>query len=538
MYYEILLMRDLGELYNLKVCRSKEINDLDSEAINRFGLSEEILMENAGNAVFSTISRHMEVSKRKFVAFCGDGRNGGDGFVVARKIHSSRGEISVFLLGRKENMAKSTSSNFEILSKFPIKIYEKLILEEVSDAIDKSDAIIDALFGTGLSREISGTYKTIIQMINDSGKKVFSVDIPSGVNANSAEVMGISVKADYTITFGLPKIGNVLYPGYDFSGRLFVSHISFPKSLYASESIKVETFTPREIPKRERVSQKGDYGKSLFIAGSQNYLGAPYFSALSFLKAGGGLSYLATPKSISSLIGAKGSEIVLLPQPETDFLSLSRESVDNILDFSKKIDFVVLGPGLSLNDETQEATRQIALEIDKPLLIDADGITAISYDLEILRKRKKSTILTPHLGEMARITGRKLKEIDKRKIEVLQETTKRLNSIIVLKGPHSLIGYPEENVLINLSGNPGMATAGSGDLLPGTIAAMNGQGIPIEKAVPMGVFIHGLAGDLAAEEMGEHGMTAQDILNYLPRAIKYHTENFDDIIRKYTLCKI
>jgi NAD(P)H-hydrate epimerase len=310
---------------------------------------------------------------------------------------------------------------------------------------------------------------------------------------------------------------------------LYVSHISSPPSIYESDSIKVEITKPIKLPERDPDSHKGTYGRVLFIAGSANYYGAPYYSALSFLKAGGGLSYLACPKSISPFIAEKGSEIVFQPQKETDSGGISFENKDELLKFSEGVKMVIMGPGLSLNEETQRLVRELAREIKKPLLIDGDGITAISKDIEVIKERGVETILTPHSGEMARITKMDAKEVDRNKIDVLQKTVGELGSIIVLKGAHSLIGYPDGRVFINPSGNPGMATAGSGDTLTGTIAAMFGLGLNLEEAVRIGVFIHGLSGGLAAREKGEDGITAQDLLDFLPLAVKYYRENFEKI---------
>ncbi|GAI80619.1 unnamed protein product, partial [marine sediment metagenome] len=242
-------------------------------------------------------------------------------------------------------------------------------------------------------------------------------------------------------------------------------------------------------------------------------------------------SRLAAPISVTPFIATKGSEIVFIPQKETDTGSISLKNRDALLELSEKMDMVVIGPGLSLNEETQQLTRELTKKIEKPLLIDGDGITAISKDLDTIKERKWPTILTPHLGEMSRITKMSVSDLDKNKIDVLQSTSKELNSIIVLKGAHSLIGYPDEKVYINMSGNPGMASAGSGDVLTGTIAAMFGLGLPIEDAVRKGVFIHGFSGDLAAEEIGEDGITAQDILDYLPLAVKIDREGLDEDLR-------
>ena len=513
----------------MKVSTVAQMRNLDRSAIEEFGISDELLMENAGQAVYFAIVKEFGIKNRKFVIFCGGGNNGGDGLVVARKIHSTGGEAKVFLLDDAAKFKGAAKRNFAIASKMPIEISRASSIESIKSAVFHSDAVVDAIFGTGLTREVSGIYKDIIQLISESKKPVFSVDIPSGINGDTGEVMGIAVKADYTTTFGLPKIGNMLYPGYEHCGKLYASHISFPPSLYNADSIKVEVNNPVELPQRNRNAHKGDFGEVLFIAGASSYLGAPYFSALSFLKAGGGYSRLAAPKSISSFLANKGSEIVFVPQKEPPSGSIASENKDELLKLSEKVDMVVIGPGVSLNEETQELVRELASEIQKPLLIDGDGITAIARDTEIIKRRKAKTILTPHQGEMSRITKMEIGHINKNRIEVLQRTAKELNAIIVLKGAHSLVGYPDETVHINLSGNPGMATAGSGDVLTGAIAAMFGLGLSLRGAVRMGVFLHGFSGDLAAKDKGEDGITAQDILDYLPAAVKKYRRDFNEI---------
>ncbi len=395
------------------------------------------------------------------------------------------------------------------------------------------DAIIDALFGTGLIRNIEGVYRDVIQLINGSGKRVFSIDIPSGINGDSGKMMGTAVKADYTITYGTPKIGNVLYPGYEHCGKLYVSHISFPPSLYNKDSLKTEISLPVMLPERNKNAHKGDFGDVLFIAGASNYYGAPYFSALSFLKAGGGYSRLASPSSVTPFIASKGSEIVFIPQEETGSGSISLKNKDRLLELSGQVDMAVLGPGLSLNEETQELVRQLTKDINKPLLIDGDGITALSKNIEILKERQYPTVLTPHLGEMSRITNIPIHEIDEHKIEILREEAENSGAIIVLKGAHSLIGCPDGKIFVNMSGNSGMATAGSGDVLTGTICAMFGLGVSLEDAVRTGVFMHGFSGDLAAQDKGEDGITAQDIMDYLPRSLKIYREEYEEIVRDF-----
>ena len=368
-------------------------------------------------------------------------------------------------------------------------------------------------------RAVEGLYSEVIEAINRSGKPVVSVDIPSGINGDTGKTMGKAVQAAYTVTFGLPKAGNLLYPGYAAGGQLAVSHISFPPSLYQADSLLLAINDPLELAARDANGYKGVFGDALFIAGAATYFGAPYFSALSFMKAGGGYSRLAAPRSMIPYLAAKASEVVYVPQVETDSGSIALSNKSALLELIDKMDFVVMGPGLSLHAETRRLVQELAVTIEKPLLIDGDGLTAISDDLGAIRNRKQPTVLTPHLGEMARLTGLSIGEIADDKVAILRRTTVDLGATIVLKGAHSLVGYPDERVFINMSGNSGMATAGSGDVLTGAIAAMHGSGLAVADAVRQGVFVHGVAGDLAAMDIGEDGMTAQDILNHLPNAM-------------------
>ncbi len=516
----------------MKISSVSQMRDLDRGAIEKFGIEDKLLMENAGLAMFGVIQSKLGVRGKKFAVFCGVGNNGGDGCVVARKLHSNGGDVKVFIVGDRKRFTGSAKMNFDIVKKLPVEIIEIVDADAVKTCVLDSDGIVDAIFGTGLARDVEGLYRDVIEVINDSGKPVFSVDIPSGVNGDTGMIMGAAVKADYTVTFGLPKVGNMLFPGYALCGKLYVTHISFPPSHHNDDSIKVEINITPEIPPRGADVHKGDLGDVLFIAGAAGYFGAPYFAAFSFMKAGGGYARLASPRSITPFIAGRGSEIVFIPQEETVSGSIAFKNKDALLGLSEKVDMVVLGPGLSLDEETQELVRELARDITKPLLIDGDGITAMCGDLQILRERTAPAILTPHLGEMSRITGVDVKEIQADRIGVLQNASRDLNAIIVMKGAHSLTGYPDGRIFINLSGNPGMATAGSGDVLTGTIAAMFGLGLPVEDAVRKGVFIHGVSGDLAAECEGEDGMTAQDIMDYLPLAVKMDREGLPEAARQ------
>jgi len=523
----------------MKISNVAEMRALDRTAIEKYGIKEELLMENAGDAVYFVILKEFGIKGKRFLVFCGLGNNGGDGFVIARKLHSNGGFVKVFILGDSQRYRGAAKLNMDILKSLTVEIQEVRDEPSVHTDITHCDVIVDAILGTGLEREVKGLYRDIIDGINKSGKTVFSADIPSGVSGDTGEVMGISVKADYTVTFGLPKLGNLMYPGYDFCGELFVTHISFPPELYDSKHLKLSVSPRISLPPRDSDGHKGSMGQVLFISGASGYQGAPYFAAMSFLKAGGGYSRLAAPESITPFIAGKGSEIVLLPQKETESGSIALENKLMLLDLAKKMAMVVLGPGLSLNGETQDLVRALAKELDVPLLLDGDGITAVCSDLQILKERGAQTVLTPHLGEMARITGIDARKIAHDRTGILQQTSEALRATIILKGAHSLIGFPDRRVFMNMSGNSGMATAGSGDVLCGVIAAMFGLGLNMDDAVLKGVFLHGFAGDLAAKAKGEDGMTARDILEHLPLALKKDRQGLDeDLSQRYGGAKV
>ena len=453
----------------MKVCRVAEIRELDRQPMQEYSIPGEILMENAGEAVYHGIRREFGTDGKKFAVLCGPGNNGGDGFVVARHLHAAGAPVTVLILADRERYHGEAKKNLEILSHFPLPIKDITSVRQLRPVLQNADVVIDALLGTGLDRNVEGLLKEAINLVNRSGKKVFAIDIPSGVNGNTGQVMGTAVKADCTITFGLPKVGNLLYPGYGQGGKLFLAPISYPKALSDSGTLKVELAEPVPLPERRADTSKMDYGPVLVIAGAANYFWAPHASAYSFLKAGGGYVYLACPASIASAVAKKGREVVIQPQKETLSGSIALANAERLLDLSERMRMVVMGPGLSLNEETQELVRLLAQKIQKPLLIDGDGITAIAVKPKLISERKAPTVLTPHTGEMARITGRERQAIEADRVSALQETCTQLKVYIVLKGPHSLVGSPDGAVHISVSGatggKAGMATAGSGDVL-------------------------------------------------------------------------
>jgi ADP-dependent NAD(P)H-hydrate dehydratase / NAD(P)H-hydrate epimerase len=511
----------------MKISRVKEIQNMDKKAIEQYGISDNLLMENAGVATYLAIAKNFTIENNEFLIFSGVGNNGGDGLVLARKLFSNGAKVSIFILSDPEKYKNAARDNWHTVQKLNIPVIIKPKIEEIESTIKSGNIIVDAIFGTGLTRDIEGYYFKIIQLINQKNNQVISIDIPSGIDGDTGIIKGVAIKANYTVTFGLPKIGNILYPGYEYTGNLYVSHISFPPELYNRDDLKIQINTPLKIPARPTTGHKGTFGNALFISGARNYYGAPYFSSFSFLKSGGGYSRLAAPASIIPYISTRAHEVVFLPQKETSTGCLSLHNFNELLEWSNKMDIVIIGPGISLENDAQELARKLIIHIDKPILIDGDGLTALSQNISILENRKNATILTPHIGEMSRLLQQPVNKIKENPINLLQQFTKHFNVTVTLKGAHTIIGLPDGNIFINMTGNNGMASAGSGDVLTGTIAAMFCLGLPIESAARQGVLIHGFAGDLAAREKGEDGITAQDIMEALPEAMKIVRNNQD-----------
>lgn len=517
----------------MKVSTVSEMRALDREAIESFGISEDLLMENAGEAACAVLGREGGVAGKRFVIICGVGNNGGDGFVVARRLHAAKAALKVVVVGDESRLRGAALKNRQILSRLPINVEPLEKINPLAADLAACDVVVDALLGTGLSRPVEGLQREVIERINGGGKIVLSLDVPSGVHGDTGLVLGAAVRANLTVTFGLPKRGNLLWPGFGHCGNLYVAPLSFPPFMIEAAGLQVTINDPLPLPPRDPQGHKGTFGDALFIAGASSYFGAPYLAALSFLKGGGGYARLAAPAAMTPFLANKGPEIVFAPQQETPAGSIGADNKVALLDLAERVDFVVLGPGLSLDAESQQLARELAAELDKPLLIDGDGITALCGEPSILANRRAPTILTPHTGEMARLAGRAVAGVEADRIAVVQETAARLKAFVVLKGAHSLIGDADGRVFINLSGNSGMATPGSGDVLTGVIAAMFGLGLAVSEAVRMGVFVHGLAGDLAAADTGADGLVASDILRALPAAMR-RTRNGGPWDERYT----
>ncbi len=509
----------------MRIATVEQMRELDRGAIEKYGIEDLLLMENAALAVYEVIRTRYGAKGVKVTVLCGGGNNGGDGFAVARKLHSAGAAVTAVLLGDPGKARGSAGKNLEICRKAGIPMVRAEDREDLIGPVFSAEVLVDALFGTGLSRDVEGLYADAVALINDAGVPVVSVDIPSGINGDSGEVMGAAVEADATVTFGLPKPGNILYPGSAHCGNLYVTHISFPPEHYNQTRLTLALNTPPPLLIRDPSGHKGTFGNALFIAGAASYYGAPALCSRSFLKTGGGYSRLAAPGTVIRVIAGQNPEIVYHPQEEGDGGGIALTNLDGLLETAEQCDFAVIGPGMGRHPDTQKLIAECVKQIGKPVLLDADGLNAVAGRRELFRSRKAPTVITPHPGEMARLLDRSAQEIASRPVESARAAAEEYSSIVVLKGARSCIAEPEGRVWINTTGNPGMATAGAGDVLSGVIPAcycLRLESSGLEEAVCAGVYIHGLAGDLAAEVFGQDGMTAADIMEALPEAVRIY----------------
>lgn len=538
----------------MKVATSQEMREIDRITIEDYGIPSLVLMERAGLAIAlkvrELLSQKSEVKGRKILVLCGGGNNGGDGLVAARNLHNRGFDVKVFLAVEPKKLSSDALVQYKIAGKFGLSAMPlNELLTHHSSLITHHCLIIDAVFGTGLSRPVQGKIARIFEFINSSDVPVVSVDIPSGISANTGEVMGTAVNADYTVTFGLPKRGHFLHPGAEYSGRLFVEDIGFPAELIASNKIKVSLIdnqTVSRLPRRQAYSHKGDYGHVLVIAGSKGKTGAALMTANACLRSGAGLITMAVPESLIDVFQSRVTEEMTLPLPDDGSGMISSKAIDVILNFAaQKVDVIAIGPGIGVSADTEKVISELIQKSAVPLVIDADGINSIAFSVErtasseILRKAKAPIILTPHLGEMARllkqnseVRSQKAEEelqrkIEKDRIDTVISFSKETGAFLVLKGVPTIVADPDGNAFINTTGNPGMATAGSGDVLTGIISSFLGQGLnPVDASIS-GVYLHGLAGDIAADYKGEHSLIASDIINFLPDALWQMTRDLN-----------
>lgn len=481
-----------------------------------------VLMELAGRTSSKAAQLLWKHNPGQVAIFCGRGNNGGDGFVVARYLYLCGVPVSVHAI--EGVPSRDNSVNREILNTLGVQVntVDYGNLEPIKKVLSESVLAIDALLGTGLDRAVEGIYKEVIDTINNSDKPVVSIDVPSGVNSDTGQIMGCAVKATATVTFGYLKAGLLCYPGAELRGELHLADIGLPPlethldALQDKSDWRLATahYVRNLLPARPQAAHKGTFGYVLTIAGSQDMMGAAHLASKTALKAGSGLSVLATPKSLLHRLPA--DEVICRGISETQCATIGLEAIADLKPELERASAIILGPGLSLNSDTIKFVHEIVNIINKPCLIDADGLNAISQDPKSWPKFASNFVLTPHPKELARLMNVAASEVQADRIAFAQKASDRYQCTVVLKGALSVIANYEQKVFINPTGNSGMATAGSGDVLSGIIGGLMAQGLEPFEAAVAGTYIHGLAGDMAADELGETGIVSGDIARLVP----------------------
>jgi len=494
--------------------------------MEEFHIPADTLMENAGRLLADEIQNSFGPVAGKMVAVvAGKGNNGGDGLVVARHLLEAAARITVYLLAPPEKMSAEARVNLERFrsSAGRVEFLNEAGLGDLFQSLSRSDLIVDALFGTGISSPVEGLAARVIDAINESGRPVIAADLPSGIHTDTGRVMGTAIKATMTVAFALPKRGLLLYPGSDFVGRLKVADIGIPPALVDQLPGTIRWFTSAEagelIRRRSINSHKGTFGHMVVIAGSSGKGGAAVMASLSGLRVGAGLVTLGHPAGLEGTLPDRPLEIMTLPLPQTAERSLSRAALGSLLEFAKDKSVAAIGPGLSVHPETAALIHDLITHLAVPMVIDADGLNVLVGHLDLLNRARSPIVLTPHPGEMARLIGSTVREVQADRVGIATDFVGRYPVTLVLKGAGTIVATPSGPVTINSTGNPGMATAGTGDVLTGVVAGLIAQGYSPDQASRLGVYLHGLAGDLASDEIGEIGFLAGDVIRLLPAAI-------------------
>ena len=511
----------------MKVVTAAEMRQIDQDTIERVGIPGIVLMETAGSAIVRAIEQHYPTCHRIGI-FVGKGNNGGDGLVIARQLAHAGREVHLFLVSPAESFTGEAEINLQIARRLGLQI-EFYGTGAVPTTLASCELLVDAIFGTGLRGTVRGSIATVIKTLNNFSIPILSVDLPSGLDANTGHPLGTCVRADRTVTIGLPKRGLLVHPGAEFAGKLEVVDIGFPKQVVDAQGIKVNWTTTagvsQWVPPRPSASHKGTYGRVLVVAGSTGMTGAAALASEAALRAGAGLVTLATPKHLNPILEGLLPEVMTLPLPETESGSLSASATSAILEFAEKTKSVLaIGPGLSQHPDTVALVHQLIGEnreqkLGKRMVVDADGLNALSQTPEIISLLDSEAVLTPHPGEMSRLTSTSVPSLEADRIRTAQQFTSEHSLTLVFKGAPTVTGLANGDVWINSTGNSGMATGGMGDVLTGIIAGLMAQGVSSERAAVLGVYLHGLAGDIVAEALGMHGLIASDVLKVVPKAI-------------------
>jgi len=513
-----------------RVVSAEEMRWCDKTTINTYHVLGFLLMENAGRGVVEIIKyEYSPLESKHILVICGKGNNGGDGFVVARMLLNSCTHISVLLIASPSELKGVAKTNFKILQAIAKKSLGQITVYRYSKKLlaklPQADIIIDAMFGIGFTDSVRKPFTDVIEWVNQQQAKIVAVDVPSGINGTTGVMENCAIRADVTVTFGCLKSGLLCNQGRGLVGSIRVVDIGIPRMV--SEDKRLQTFlveksdVRRVLPKRSIHAHKYSVGKVLVLAGSKGLTGAAALCCMSALRAGAGAVVLGTPESVYPILARKLTETMVLPLPATSDGTLSLTALDPIREKLSWADVLVIGPGLSQNPETQKLILKILLEYCGKILIDADGLNALAvHGISKLRSSRAHFILTPHVGEFSRLSKLSSNNIEEYRINVARELAKRIGVTVVLKGVPTISASKDGSAILNSTGNPGMATAGTGDVLSGIIAGLWAQGMSDIEAAWAGVYLHGLSGDTIAKKIGERSLVAGDLIEYLPAAMQ------------------
>ncbi len=499
---------------------------IDRRAIER-GVSGIQLMERAGRCGARVLRELVDgFPGRRIVVLCGKGNNGGDGFVIADLAASAGAYVSAFLLATEDQVKGDARHHLDRSRKNGLRIEEirdPNDLGRIRRALSGASAAVDALLGTGIRGGPRGLVAGAIDTLRDVACPILAVDIPSGLDADNGRADGTCAAAACTVTFGQPKIGQFRYPGRSLCGTLYCADIGLPQAAVDGENVNVQLIAAHGgaplLPRRRPDAHKGECGRVVILAGSMGFTGAAALSAQGALRSGAGLVQVGVPESLNDILEVKLTEAMTHPLPEVRKpRCLALRARGEIQRLVSSADCVALGPGLGTHRETVQLVRRIVYDIQAPLVLDADAINALAGAADNLKMRSAPTVVTPHPGEFARLTGVGNEAIRSDPIGSAQTLARSADVIVILKGAPTVVAVPNGRTYVNPSGNAGMASGGSGDVLTGILAALIGQGVDPETAACLGVYMHGLAGDLCAEPTGETGLLAGDVAATLPRA--------------------
>jgi hydroxyethylthiazole kinase-like uncharacterized protein yjeF len=518
----------------MKVVRADEMRAIDGQAIEKYGIPSIVLMENAGIRTVEIIEDILAgLHSQQVLILAGKGNNGGDGLVIARHLINAGIPATVFLLGQPEELTPDAKVNYHILKNMQAPLYSLQTeddLDRLTLALLKAGLVVDAIYGIGFKGSLNDFETQVVKLINWSQLPVVAADIPSGVEADSGRVHGAAIQASHTVTFGLPKLGQLIEPGKSYTGTLTVADISLPRDLLDNPELKINLITDELVQPflypRAAQTHKGTYGHALIVGGSIGMTGAVIMSASAALRVGAGLVTAALPESLQVGVENEIVEVMTVPLAQTAQGTIAREALPAIENLLGTTSVCAIGPGMSRYREAAAVLHQVLERAGIPIVIDADGLNAVSEDINVLKDRQIPIVLTPHPGEMARLTGLTIEEIQADRLEIARSFAQKWGVTVVLKGSGTVVAYPNGEVFLNLSGNPGMATAGSGDVLCGMIAGLIAQGLRPQDAAMAAVYLHGLAGDYAEKVKGQRGLIAGDIIQALPEVLRsFETAN-------------